>query len=428
MSSVTPDVGLINDVLSSEVFDELPDQAYVEEAAAFQWSMLFNSSQTAAPFLICTSEGRSGVLELQMKLSQSALLPLYSNGTLSCYVAYALATMLTNITVTAERIKYVTPMLSVLKVSKDLFSKVSSGEVFTEDIEGYWGLRVVLAPGVGQFSTNLVNLIRRMQRQLRSGSYLQRINGEFLWSAIKPPPADATTTDGSGGNWSPPGGWSSGGVGGVGNHGNGNGNGNGISNSNVNGDSNSNGNGDSNGNSNSNGASSNPALPWWAWPWSWGNQVGEAPTISPGPYGGPASGGHLRGGGKGGIQLQYRHKGRINGLLEAAPPRQALWMQHINSVISGEAKCNFNNLLISAQKPYLRVSRLDTLLDPTLDPELSRNQTVSCLITLLAFLTIDPAVMFVEDYPTITNHNQVRQADRQTDQAGGQARRQAVFY
>lgn len=87
------------------------------------------------------------------------------------------------------------------------------------------------------------------------------------------------------------------------------------------------------------------------------------------------------------------------------------WVDYLAPVLNGSFTCPFDRLLLSAQLPYLRISRLHLLLTE-LGDDVARAQ--ACFFTLLAFLAADPAVLFLETYPLIQTFNQVASALAQT--------------
>jgi len=90
------------------------------------------------------------------------------------------------------------------------------------------------------------------------------------------------------------------------------------------------------------------------------------------------------------------------------------WSQHINPVLEGDLSCDFSNVGASIQYPYLRLSGFDNLAlkadgKRRLEQAYDSNSTISdqsaCLLALLAFVSSDPAVLYVEEYSSVVLYN-----------------------
>ena len=185
VQTITPQVALVSNIFSTDVNEEIPDQEVLAATVKFEWDRLLNTtSSEAAPFVICSQGGRAGVVAMLSHVQQQtqAPLPLYASSNLTCYIVQSYAADIINQTVHHPDIKYSSPVLSQLKLSKGLFTKAYEGQLLLDDEVCNAGLRVVLAPGVGDVKQNLFQLIRIIKGNLVRGKYLGTVSNGFIWA------------------------------------------------------------------------------------------------------------------------------------------------------------------------------------------------------------------------------------------------------
>lgn len=349
-SAVTPDVALLGNVFASAVSEEMPDDDYVVAVSQFEWEKALNVS-TASPFLVCATGGREGVRQLTTEFGLSMTLPMFSNGTLSCYAVYSQAPDVINKTVDIAQIQYATPIPSILKVSKALVDEIDSGALFTTSASSGISLRIVLPPSL-ESQTNLVNVIRRLIRAIRTGRYANRVAEDFVWSAASSP-------------FSPPSSSSSSGQAREGAFG--------LSQT-------------------AHAKALRARL--------FGNNDESKAAVVTGTRR-PTTRGNAGGGGQASSQdhgpPSDREPGGRGPL--GLPPRSNKWLRWVNPVLNGSIRCNFDGLVATAQKPYIRLSGVESFV--------TGKEPRACLITMLAYLVSDPAVFFIEAYPKLEAFNQV---------------------
>jgi hypothetical protein len=184
IESVTPDVGLVSEIFSSAVDEELPDQEYFDYAAAMGWTRLFNTSKSA-PFLVCASGGRAGVEAMFTVIPAQRSIPLYSTENITCFAVHQPASTVANSSVSSDTpILYATPVPPMLKVARQLYDDINSGAMLNDTELPRIALRIVLSPGVGENSRMLLNTGRRIRSSLNNGAYKATILNDFLWTAI----------------------------------------------------------------------------------------------------------------------------------------------------------------------------------------------------------------------------------------------------
>ncbi len=89
------------------------------------------------------------------------------------------------------------------------------------------------------------------------------------------------------------------------------------------------------------------------------------------------------------------------------------WAGHIVPVLGGDLRCNFSNVVATIQNPYLRLGGFFDLVTSH-DEEVGAGEHYSnstrpaasaCLMSLLAFVSSDPSVLYLEEYPELELHN-----------------------
>ncbi|GAB5031948.1 subtilisin-like serine peptidase [Nannochloropsis oceanica] len=87
------------------------------------------------------------------------------------------------------------------------------------------------------------------------------------------------------------------------------------------------------------------------------------------------------------------------------------WADYVDPVLDGKFQCSFEQVAASIQYPYLRLSGFDKIVNAasenwTLQYSNSTHQGKSaCLMSLLAFVSSDPAVLFIEEFKNIEMYN-----------------------
>lgn len=87
------------------------------------------------------------------------------------------------------------------------------------------------------------------------------------------------------------------------------------------------------------------------------------------------------------------------------------WAVHVDPVLDGEFQCSFAQVSASIQHPYLRLSGFENIVRVA-SPERRLHHSNSshpaksaCLMALLAFVSSDPAVLFIEEYLKVELYN-----------------------
>jgi len=87
------------------------------------------------------------------------------------------------------------------------------------------------------------------------------------------------------------------------------------------------------------------------------------------------------------------------------------WADHVDPVLDGEFQCNFEQVSASIQYPYLRLSGFGNIVTVASGVRklYHSNSThpakSACLMALLAFVSSDPAVLFIEEYHKVELDN-----------------------
>ena len=85
----------------------------------------------------------------------------------------------------------------------------------------------------------------------------------------------------------------------------------------------------------------------------------------------------------------------------ASNPRSRAWVDLITPVLNGSIPCNWTALNITDEWPFIRYDGFCQLVDPDLDLFASS----ACLTTLLAYLTTDASVSYIEPFPVVSPSN-----------------------
>lgn len=182
VAAVTPDATFVQHIFSTEADRELPDQSILAGAASYQWERQFNSSKTA-PYLVCADFGRSGIAPILEHFTKSSTLAFYSSSNITCYIIQSYASEIQNITMTNSLVKYATPLPPVLKLAKGFFRQVNTGYYLADIPTCDTGVRIVFAPGIGQYKKNLNGLLTAFRSDLLYGGFKDIVSKEFIWAS-----------------------------------------------------------------------------------------------------------------------------------------------------------------------------------------------------------------------------------------------------
>ena len=87
------------------------------------------------------------------------------------------------------------------------------------------------------------------------------------------------------------------------------------------------------------------------------------------------------------------------------------WADHVDPVLDGEFQCSFEQVSATIQYPYLRLSGFGNIVrEATGERKLHHSNSThpaksACLMALLAFVSSDPAVLFIEEYLKVKLYN-----------------------
>eukprot|EP00624_Nannochloropsis_granulata_P000737 evm.model.NODE_12910_length_10155_cov_26.200590.2 len=104
----------------------------------------------------------------------------------------------------------------------------------------------------------------------------------------------------------------------------------------------------------------------------------------------------------------------LNGFSDGQPRREngaQTWADFVDPVLDGKFQCSFEQVAASIQYPYLRLSGFGKIVntaseDRTLQYSNSTHPGKSaCLMSLLAFVSSDPAVLFIEEFKNVEMYN-----------------------
>jgi hypothetical protein len=90
--------------------------------------------------------------------------------------------------------------------------------------------------------------------------------------------------------------------------------------------------------------------------------------------------------------------------------RRGRWVLRLQPVLDGSVTCTWAALNVSYEAPYLRVDGYCNLSSAGVEAD------SACLMTLLAYLSAEPAVMYLESYPVLSPFNAYAAA---VSQSGG---------
>lgn len=178
-ASVHPPAAFLQQILSADVAEELPDDTTLAKAVSYEWEKLLQSGNMA-PFLICTENGRAGVVETMQHFNSTDYGPIYSRDGLTCFNVRSQATAVKTAIQTSRYAKYAAALPAGTKLQKGFFQSVVTGEYMTSQ-KCKTGIRVVFSPGFAQ--QKLEEISGTFLSDLASGSYKTKISENFFWAA-----------------------------------------------------------------------------------------------------------------------------------------------------------------------------------------------------------------------------------------------------
>lgn len=95
-----------------------------------------------------------------------------------------------------------------------------------------------------------------------------------------------------------------------------------------------------------------------------------------------------------------RLRRRLQSTSKSSTSRRGKWLTKILPVLNGSISCNWTALNITHEAPYLRVD--DFCLLHRSKPS---SYGAACLMTLLAYLSAEPTVMYLEAFPVVSTFN-----------------------
>jgi hypothetical protein len=294
---VTPSKDDLLSIFSSDVPREVQNDDDLLGMSEYHWDLYLGSNLTnAAPFLVCASHGREGVIAFLTYIDETPRLPIYSQGNTTCYIAYGSTGLFLNLTISVAEVKVVLPLSSTFKMARGMFRNIFTGLLFAQRDLCSMGWRMVMAPGFGTYKRNLNAAISSYMTDLLSGDYRTFIGQNFYWAVV----------------------------------------GNTTSTFNL-------------------------------------KRAARLANLRDAP-----------------VQVEPPS---IN-------PRGSKWIQALSGVLSGNQTCDFSSITLQVDMPYVTVKGLCSLYDGV-----DLEQAGSCALALLAYLTAQSQVMYVEAYSVISTFN-----------------------
>ncbi len=364
LSDVTPNRDTLVSVLGTDAATEVNNDDDVANVASFEWAVLENDTTTLAPFLICANGGREGVETLlDSGIPRAQVLPLVNDGDRTCFVFHETATNVLDLTTTHPELEFATPLPAIFKVAKGLFRKVHSNAYLRDRASCEEGIRIVMAPGFGQYKKNLNELLSKVKQDFRTGAYRTALATGFYWLAanstlLEEPAADTTRMHGP----------------------------------------------------NNGHRRRRPGI---TKVLHVSTPSSSSTTPPPTPFDAAWE--------RDADDRAHGHPHRdMQGPLDSSdgtppptpapePPPPALtdrgqkWQERINAALSGNFSCNFSSLRIQVDMPYVTLTGVCGLNNGTTFTSLNKGS--SCLLALLAYVTTLPSVMYIEPYPVVRTSN-----------------------